>query len=57
MTTILLPILGAIIILFGIASLMNPNLARWINLPGEAHLKAIVSIIVGIVLIILYFVL
>jgi hypothetical protein len=57
MNSIILPILGAIIIFIGIGTLINPNLSRWINLPGEPHLKALVSIIVGIILVILYFVL
>jgi len=51
--TLILLIIGILIILLGMGTLINPNLARWINLPGGPHLKAIISIIVGIIIIIL----
>lgn len=53
MRTIIITIIGIIILGIGIATLINPQISRWINLPGEAHLKAIISIILGTVLIIL----
>ncbi len=56
MRTIVIAIIGIIILGIGIATLINPQFSRWINLPGEAHIKAIVSIIIGLVLIILNFI-
>ena len=53
MRTIILPIIGILIIGIGLATLLNPNFSRLINLPGDPRLKAILSIIVGIILIIL----
>ena len=50
--TILL-ICGAIASLFGIAAVLNPNFARWINAPGGPRLKAAVALIVGIIIIII----
>lgn len=49
-------IIGAIIILFGIGAFLYPNLSRWINAPGGPKLKAIISIIVGIILILISFI-
>jgi len=50
--TILL-ISGAIVSLFGIASFINPNFARWINAPGGPKLKATIAFIVGIILVVI----
>jgi len=50
--TILL-ICGAIASLFGIAAVLNPNFARWINAPGGPRLKAAIALIVGIIIIII----
>jgi len=55
MDQIILPIIGLIIIGIGLATLINPNFSRWINLPGDARLKAVVSIIIGTILLILSF--
>jgi len=44
MDQIILPIIGLIIIGIGLATLINPNFSRWINLPGDARLKAVVSV-------------
>jgi hypothetical protein len=54
MNTILL-IVGLIVILIGIGSLINSNIARLINLPGNAQIKAILAAIIGIIMIILSF--
>lgn len=48
-------IVGAIIVLLGFGTLINPNIERLINLPGGATLKAIVSLVVGIIIIIMGF--
>ncbi|MBS3778088.1 MAG: hypothetical protein KGY50_02205 [Candidatus Thermoplasmatota archaeon] len=53
MRSIILPIIGLLIIGIGVATLLNPNFSRWINLPGDSRLKAILSILVGNILIIL----
>jgi len=50
---IVLIIVGAIILLIGIAAFVNPNWTRWINFPGGPKLKAIGSTTVGIILIII----
>ena len=55
MESIILPIIGIILIGIGLATLINPNFSRWINLPGDARLKAVVSIIIGTILLILSF--
>jgi putative Mn2+ efflux pump MntP len=53
--TILL-LVGILVTIIGLATFISPNLARWINLPGNPTIKAIVSTIVGIILIIIGFV-
>ncbi len=50
-TNTLLVIIGFIPLLIGVGTLINPNLARLINLPGNSAVKAIGSIIVGLILI------
>ncbi|MFO8078411.1 MAG: hypothetical protein R6U21_07215 [Thermoplasmatota archaeon] len=52
---IILLIVGLIILLIGIGSFINPNIARWINLPGTKQIKAIAATIIGIIMIILSF--
>ncbi|RLF59247.1 MAG: hypothetical protein DRN27_03145 [Thermoplasmata archaeon] len=49
----ILIIAGIFVLLFGLASLINPNLARFINCPGNAQIKAIMSSILGVVLILI----
>jgi hypothetical protein len=49
-------IVGAIIVLLGFGTLINPNIERLINLPGGATLKAIISLVTGTVIIIMGFV-
>ena len=53
---LILIIVGAIIALLGIGTLINPNIERLINLPGGATLKAIISLVIGTVIIIMGFV-
>ncbi len=53
---IILLISGAIVVLFGLGAFLNPNLARWINAPGTPIIKAIITMIIGIILIVLGFV-
>jgi len=50
---LILLVAGIIGLLFGIGAFLHPNLARWINAPGGPRLKATVSTIVGIILIII----
>lgn len=45
-------VVGAIVVIIGIAAFLNPNLARTINAPGGPRLKAIVALIVGVILMI-----
>ena len=49
-TTILI-IIGMIVLLFGLASFINPTFARFISLPGNAQVKAIIATIIGVALI------
>jgi hypothetical protein len=56
MINIFVLIIGIIVTIIGIATFINPNFAKLINLPGSPQLKAIVAIIVGIVIIILGFI-
>jgi uncharacterized membrane protein len=53
LTNTILLICGVIASLFGIAAFLNPNFARWINAPGGPRLKAAISLIVGIIIIII----
>ena len=46
-------IIGLIIILFGIGGLINERITRWINLPGNPQIKAIGSIVIGVILFII----
>lgn len=46
-------IVGAIIIIFGIAAFIHPNIARWISVPGGPKTKGIIAMMVGIILIII----
>ena len=45
--------IGIIVILVGLAALLNPNWSRRINLPGGPRLKSIGAMITGIILIII----
>lgn len=49
-TNIILIIVGAIVIIIGIAAFLNPNFARIINAPGGPRLKAIIALIAGIII-------
>ncbi len=53
---IILLISGAIVVLFGLGAFLNPNLARWINAPGTPIIKAIITMVIGIILLVLSFV-
>lgn len=53
LTNTILIICGVVVSLFGIAAFLNPNFARWINAPGGSILKATISLIVGIIIIII----
>jgi hypothetical protein len=44
-------IVGALLTLLGALTIFIPNLTRIINVPGGPKLKAIVSIIIGLILI------
>ena len=55
-SNLILIIVGGIIVILGIGTLINPNIDRFINLPGGAAVKAIVSLVVGVVIIIMGFV-
>ena len=52
-TNIILLIIGAIVIIFGIGAFLNPNISRWINAPGGPKLKGSIAIVVGFIIIIL----
>jgi len=53
---LILIIVGAIIVLLGIGTLLNPNIERLINLPGGATVKALISLVIGVIIIIMGFV-
>ncbi len=53
LTNTILIICGVVASLFGIAAFLNPNFARWINAPGGPRLKATISLIVGVIIIII----
>ncbi len=53
---IILLISGAIFVLFGLGSFLYPYLARWINVPGTPIIKAIITMIIGVILTVLGFV-
>jgi len=55
-TNLVILIVGFIVLLFGIGTFLNPNLARWINAPGGPKTKAIVALITGLILIIIGFI-
>ena len=48
---LVMTIVGAIVILFGIGAFINPNVARWINAPGGPRLKAVIALITGVIII------
>ena len=54
-TNIILFIVGAVVILFGIGAFLNPNISRLINAPGDPKLKGSIAMIVGIIIIIIGF--
>jgi len=45
-------IVGALLILLGVLTIFIPNLLRIINVPGGPKLKATVSIVIGLILIV-----
>ena len=51
-TNIILIIVGALVTLIGLASFLNPNIARLINAPGGPRLKAIIAMIIGVIIIV-----
>lgn len=53
--TILL-ITGIIVTLIGIGAFLNPNIAKIINAPGGARLKALIAMIIGIIFVIISFI-
>jgi len=53
---LILIIVGAIIVLLGIGTLLNPNIERLINLPVGATVKALISLVIGVIIIIMGFV-
>ncbi|KYK26893.1 hypothetical protein AYK20_08455 [Thermoplasmatales archaeon SG8-52-1] len=54
-TNIILLIVGAVVVLFGIGAFLNPNISRLINAPGGPKLKGSIAMIVGIIIIIIGF--
>ena len=50
---LILLIVGAIVLLFGLGAFFNPNFARLINAPGGPRLKALISSVAGIILVII----
>ena len=52
-TNTILIVAGALVILIGLAAFFNPSFTRLINVPGGPKLKAIGSIIIGVVLLII----
>ena len=50
---IILVIAGVIVTLLGIAAFFNPSFTRIINFPGGPKLKAIGSIIIGVIILII----
>ena len=52
-TNIILLIVGAIVTIFGFAAFVNPNMARFINAPGDPRIKAIIALIIGIIIFII----
>ena len=51
----ILIVTGAIVTLIGVLTTFIPNLARIINAPGGPRLKASITIIIGLILIIVGF--
>ena len=49
-------IIGVLISVIGIGTFFNSNLVRLINLPGPHILKAIVTTIIGVIIIIISFI-
>ena len=49
---IVIIVVGAIISLIGIATFLNPNFAKLINVPGGPRLKAMVALVVGLIILI-----
>ena len=49
----ILIVVGALVTLIGVLTIFIPNLARIINVPGGARLKAIIAIIIGLILILI----
>lgn len=43
---------GILPLLFGIGAFLNPNIARFINAPGGPRIKAIISMIIGVIFIV-----
>jgi hypothetical protein len=50
---LIMAIIGAVVVLFGVGAFLNPNVARWINAPGGPRLKATIALIVGLIIIII----
>jgi len=55
-TNIILLVVGGIVAIFGIAAFFIPSLAKWINAPGGPRLKAIISLVIGIIIIVISYV-
>ena len=49
-TNTILIITGVIVILIGIGTWFNPNLARFINAPGNPQMKGLIAAIVGVII-------
>ena len=52
-TNAILLIVGIIVVLIGLGAFINPNFARLINAPGGPRLKASISFVLGVILILI----
>lgn len=56
LVNIILLIAGIIVIIFGVFAFLNPNFARFINIPfAGPRLKSFIAMIIGIILIAISF--
>jgi len=53
LTNTILVFSGIIVTLIGIGAWFNPNLARFINAPGNPQVKGLIAAIIGIILLII----
>jgi hypothetical protein len=56
LTNTILIVIGIIVIIIGLATLINPNFSRLINAPGGPRLKATIALIIGAIIIFIGFI-